>query len=120
MRRFKRADQQNWEIPDLILVDGGKGQMNVAREVLSEIGILDKVDLAAIAKARLDGESDKIYLLGRKNPVVFPRNSPEVLFLMRVRDEAHRFAITFHKRLRTRRALKSELDSIYGVGENEK
>lgn len=120
MRRFKRADQQNWEIPDLILVDGGKGQMNVAREVLSEIGILGKVDLAAIAKARLDGESDKIYLLGRKNPVVFPRNSPEVLFLMRVRDEAHRFAITFHKRLRTRRALKSELDSIHGVGEKRK
>lgn len=120
MRRFKRADQKNWEIPDLILVDGGKGQMNVAREVLIEIGIIGKVDLAAIAKARLDGESDKIYLPGRKNPVVFPKNSSEVLYLMRVRDEAHRFAITFHKRLRTRRALKSELDSIYGVGEKRK
>jgi excinuclease ABC subunit C len=120
LRRFKRADQQNWEMPDLILVDGGKGQMNIAREVLSEIGILGKVDLAAIAKARLDGESDKIYLPGRKNPVVFPKTSPELLYLMRVRDEAHRFAIKFHKRLRTRRALKSELDSIYGVGEKRK
>ncbi|HEX9666818.1 MAG TPA: excinuclease ABC subunit UvrC [Thermodesulfobacteriota bacterium] len=120
LRRFKRADQQNWELPDLILVDGGKGQLNIAREVLSEIGILGKVELAAIAKARLDGETDKIYLLGRKNPVIFPKTSPELLYLMRVRDEAHRFAITFHKRLRTRRALKSELDSIYGVGDKRK
>lgn len=120
LRRFKRADQKNWELPDLILVDGGKGQMNIAREVLSEIGILGKVDLAAIAKGRPDEESDKIYLLGRKNPVVFQKNSPELLYLMRVRDEAHRFAITFHKRLRIRRGLKSELDSIYGVGEKRK
>jgi excinuclease ABC subunit C len=120
LRRFKRADQQNWELPDLILVDGGKGQMNIAREVLSEIGILGKVELAAIAKGRLDEETDKIYLLGRKNPVVFRKNSPELLYLMRVRDEAHRFAITFHKRLRIGRALKSELDSIYGVGEKRK
>jgi excinuclease ABC subunit C len=120
LRRFKRADQQNWELPDLILIDGGKGQMNIAREVLSEIGILGKVELAAIAKGRIDEESDKIYLLGRKNPVVFHKNSPELLYLMRVRDEAHRFAVTFHKRLRNRRALKSELDSIYGVGEKRK
>lgn len=120
LRRFKRADQENWKLPDLILIDGGKGQMNIAREVLIEIGILGKVDLAAIAKGRLDEESDKIYVVGRKNPVVFQKNSPELLYLMRVRDEAHRFAITFHKKLRIRRALKSELDSIYGVGEKRK
>lgn len=120
MRRFKRADQQNWELPDLLLVDGGRGQINIAREVLSEIGILDKVDLASIAKARLDGETDKIYLLGRKNPMFFPKNSAELLYLMRIRDEAHRFAITYHKRLRARRALKSELDSIRGVGKKRK
>lgn len=120
MRRFRRSDQQNWELPDLILVDGGKGQMNIAREVLREIGVSATVDLAAIAKARLDGEADRIYLPGRKNPVVFSRNTPELFFLMRVRDEAHRFAISFHKRLRGRKALQSELDSIYGIGEKRK
>lgn len=120
LRRFKRADQENWELPDLILVDGGKGQLNIAQEVMREIGIPDRVGLAAIAKARLGEESDKIYVAARKNPVVFPKNSSELLFLMRIRDEAHRVAITFHKSVRTKRALKSELDSVYGVGEKRK
>ena len=64
----------------------------------SELGIIDKVDLASIAKGREEGESDKIYIYGRKNPIMFSKNSEALFLLMRIRDEAHRFAITFHKK----------------------
>ena len=111
-RRMSRADQEGWEMPDLILIDGGKGQLNIAQQVLEEIGYLDKVDLASIAKGRQEGESDKIYIYGRKNPIVFSKNSEALFLLMRIRDEAHRFAITYHKKLRGKRALVSELDGL--------
>ncbi len=115
MRRLGRAEEEGWEPPDLILIDGGKGQLNIARQVLSEIGCLDEVDLASIAKGR-EGESDKIYIYGRKNPIVFSKNSQVLFLLMRIRDEAHRFAITYHKKLRGKRAIKSELDEVPGIG----
>ncbi|MDA2920639.1 excinuclease ABC subunit UvrC [Desulfobacterota bacterium AH_259_B03_O07] len=120
LRRFKRADQEKWELPDLILVDGGKGQLNIAQEVLSEIGFLAKVDLASIAKGREEGETDKIYVPGRKNPIPLSKKSGELLFLMRIRDEAHRFAISYHRRLRTKKGLQSALDSIPGIGKKRK
>lgn len=119
-RRFRRADQPGWELPDLILIDGGKGQLNIAYQVLSELGFLDKVPLASIAKEREDKESDKIYVPGRKNPLALSEKSQELLFLMRVRDEAHRFAITYHKKLRTKKAFESELDAIPGIGSKRK
>lgn len=120
LRRFKRADQEKWELPDLILIDGGKGQLNIARDVLSEIGLFGKVDLASIAKGREEGEADRIYIPGRKNPIPLSKKSGELLFLMRIRDEAHRFAISYHKRLRTKRVLQSALDSIPGIGNKRK
>jgi excinuclease ABC subunit C len=129
-RRFKRADQEGWEVPDLILIDGGKGQLNIAHGVLSELGLSGKVDLASIAKGKAEKhfergpkkmqikeETDKIYIPDRKNPVALPENSQELFMLMRVRDEAHRFAITYHKKLRGKKTLESELDSIPGIGE---
>ncbi|HWP91092.1 MAG TPA: excinuclease ABC subunit UvrC [Thermodesulfobacteriota bacterium] len=119
-RRLSRAGQEGWEIPDLILIDGGKGQLNIAYQVLDEIGLREKLDLASIAKGRDEGEPDKIYIPGRKDPVSLSRNSQELFLLMRVRDEAHRFAITYHKRLRTKRAFESELDSISGIGKRRK
>ncbi|MFA9407316.1 MAG: excinuclease ABC subunit UvrC [Candidatus Dadabacteria bacterium] len=115
-RRLSRAEQDGWELPDLILIDGGKGQLNIAREVISEIGYEGKVDLASIAKGRQEGENDKIYIYGRKNPIMFSKNSEALFLLMRIRDEAHRFAITFHKKLRGKRALISELDGVPGIG----
>jgi excinuclease ABC subunit C len=119
-RRLTRAEDAGWEPPDLILIDGGKGQLNIAHQAMTDLGYEDAVGLASIAKGREEGESDKIYIHGRKNPLVFSRNSPVLFLLMRVRDEAHRFAITFHKKLRGKRALKSELDDIPGIGAKRK
>ena len=119
-RRLERADQQGWELPDLILIDGGKGQLNIAQQVIFELGFIDKVDLASIAKGREEGESDKIYIYGRKNPIMFSKNSEALFLLMRIRDEAHRFAITFHKQLRGKRALISKLDGVPGIGVKRK
>jgi excinuclease ABC subunit C len=119
-RRLARAEEDGWELPDLILIDGGKGQLNIARQVISEIGHEGKVDLASIAKGRQEGENDKIYIYGRKNPIMFSKNSEALFLLMRIRDEAHRFAITFHKKLRGKRALISELDGVPGIGAKRK
>lgn len=119
-RRLTRAEEEGWEPPDLMLIDGGKGQLNIAYRVLSEIGGLGRVDLASIAKGRYEGESDKIYIYGRKNPIIFSRNSKVLFLLMRIRDEAHRFAITYHKKLRGKRALRSELDDVPGIGAKRK
>jgi excinuclease ABC subunit C len=115
-RRMARAEQDGWEIPDLILIDGGKGQLNIVQQVLNEIGYLEKVNLASIAKGREEGESDKIYIYGRKNPIMFSKSSEALFLLMRIRDEAHRFAIAHHKKLRGKRALVSELDGVPGIG----
>jgi excinuclease ABC subunit C len=131
-RRLKRADQDGWELPDMILIDGGKGQLNIAHGVLTELGLSEKVALASIAKGREDRylgrssremeikEGDKIYIPGRKNPIPLSETSQELLFLMRVRDEAHRFAITYHKKLRDKKTLESELDSIPRIGKKRK
>lgn len=118
-RRFARAEQDGWELPELILVDGGKGQLNIAYEIISELGYDGKVGLAAIAKGK-EGESDKIYMYGRKNPILFSRNSKALFLLIRIRDEAHRFAITYHKKLRGKRAVVSELDGVPGIGPKRK
>jgi excinuclease ABC subunit C len=119
-RRLTRAEEQGWDIPDLILIDGGKGQLNIAHNVIEELGYAGRLDLASIAKGRYEGENDKIYIYGRKNPIVFSRNSQVLFLLMRVRDEAHRFAITFHKKLRGKRAVSSALDDVPGIGAKRK
>jgi len=106
-------------LPDLLLLDGGKGQLQVAVEVLSRFDCLHKVDLAAIAKEKAD-EGEKLFRPGRKNPILLPAHSPVLLYLMRIRDEAHRFGITFHRRLRGKAQLQSRLDAIEGVGPKRK
>jgi excinuclease ABC subunit C len=115
-RRLTRADEEGWDAPDLVLIDGGKGQLNIAHRVLDELGGAGEIGLASIAKGRYEGESDKIYIYGRKNPIVFSRNSQVLFLLMRIRDEAHRFAITYHKKLRGKRAVSSALDGVPGIG----
>jgi excinuclease ABC subunit C len=119
-RRLTRAEEEGWDAPDLVLIDGGKGQLNIAQGVLEELGYSGEIDLASIAKGRYEGESDKIYIYGRKNPIVFSRNSRVLFLLMRVRDEAHRFAITYHKKLRGKRAVSSALDDVPGIGAKRK
>ena len=118
LRRFRRAIDEN-DLPDLALIDGGKGQLNVARAVLQDLGIED-LEIAGIAKSRLEGEGgrspERFFVPGRKDPIILPQNSPVVQFLARIRDEAHRFAITYHRKQRKSAALTSPLETVPGVG----
>jgi excinuclease ABC subunit C len=101
--------------PDLLLIDGGKGQLNVAREILAEAGLTDLIALASIAKEKAE-EGEKVFLPGRKNPLALKRHDPVLLFLMRIRDESHRFGVTFHRRLRKSKDLTSGLIEVEGLG----
>lgn len=120
-RRFSKIDDKH-PLPDLLLVDGGKGQLNIALKVLDRIGLKDGFSVAGIAKKdELKKEiHDKIYLPGRANPVAFGNQVKLLLLLCRIRDEAHRFAITFHRKTRGKRAIGSALDHIPGVGPKRK
>lgn len=99
--------------PDLLLIDGGKGQLMIAKKVLEELGL--NIPAAAIAKGK-DRRQDQIFLPGRKNPVKFKKGDAVYLFLQRVRDEAHRFGITYYRKRHRKGLLKSELDDIPGIG----
>ena len=114
--------QASASIPDLLMVDGGKGQLNIALAIIKELGLEGQFELIAIAKKdEKKGESeDKIFKPRRTNPIVFGKNRDLLLFLQRIRDEAHRFAITFHRKRRTKTALQSELDTIPGIGQKRK
>jgi excinuclease ABC subunit C len=123
-RRFQAAKDGRTPWPDLLLIDGGRGQLRMALHVLRDLGI-DGIDLIALAKSRsLDADDlgpsrhspERVFLPGLKNPIVLPQNSNELYLLARLRDEAHRFAITLHRKRRTKRTLGSRLDQIPGVG----
>lgn len=123
-RRFSRGKAEG-DLPDLIVVDGGIGQLNILLGVLAELGI-SGVDVAALAKSRVTREmtgeelqrsEERVFLPGRKNPVVLRQNSAPLLLLAHIRDEAHRFAITYHKKLRGRETISSELANVPGIGE---
>ncbi len=122
-RRYRRALEEK-DLPDLLMVDGGKGQLGVAVAVLKELG-LTEVDVISLAKMRTEREptseevrhsDERVFLPGRKNPVILRQNSTALFLLQRVRDEAHRFAITYHRELRRKERLSSPLDGIPGVG----
>lgn len=106
------------DIPDLVVVDGGKGQLNIAVSALKTLTPELMPDVVSLAKD--DKGPEKIYRPGRKNPIVLPSNSPILHLLQRARNEAHRFAISYHKRLRKKEVLKSILSEIPGVGEKRK
>jgi excinuclease ABC subunit C len=100
--------------PDLVLIDGGLGQLAAARAGLHEAG---HPELAVIGLAKAKGEKDeRVYLHGRKNPIVLRANSPATHLLQRIRDEAHRFAVTYHRKLRSKTLVTSELEHIIGIG----
>ena len=96
--------------PDLILIDGGRGQLSAALEVLESVGYAD-IPTFALAKGR-----EEIFAPGRVEPIVQERNSPGMFLVQRIRDEAHRFSITHHRKVRSRKALTSPLDSVEGIG----
>ena len=109
-RRYGKALETEGVLPDLIVLDGGRGQLNVGIKALEAIG-LDYIPIAALAK-----RAEEVYLPERLQPLVLDMGSPALQALQRMRDEAHRFAITYHKKLRSRRAIASVLDQIPGVG----
>jgi excinuclease ABC subunit C len=122
-RRFA-AGKAEEALPDLIVVDGGPGQLNVLTRVLSDLGITEP-DAASLAKSRVDRESgsseirrsdERVFLPGRKNPVVLRQNSAPLLLLARIRDEAHRFAVEYHTKVRSRETLRSSAAKIPGIG----
>ena len=118
MRRYKRGKAEN-DLPDLLVVDGGKGHLNVALRVMKELNIIS-IDVIAVAKEM--GRHDKgmtaeqIFLPNVKDPIRLKRTSPILLLLQQIRDEAHRFVITFHRKRRTKKFIRSALEEIPGIG----
>ena len=114
-RPSHQASTDTWGIlPDLVLIDGGKGQLSAALEVLLELG-LDNTPLASLAK-----ENEWLFVPHTPEPIVLPRNSQALYLVQRIRDEAHRFAITYHRNLRSKSAVRSPIDSVSGIGPKRK
>lgn len=125
-RRLRRGVEEN-KLPDFILIDGGKGQLGVLAQVASELGVTNLIDIAGIAKSRVhanvrgkivERSEERFFLPGRKNPVVLRRGSAALFLLERLRDEAHRFAIKYHRKMRGKGQLQSTLTEIPGVGKS--
>ncbi len=123
-RRLARAVKEQ-EYPDLIVVDGGKGQLNMALAVMRELGLTEQIDVISLAKQHvLNGprsqqvvkSEERVFLPNRKDPVVLKQNSNALFLLVRIRDEAHRFAITYNRELRRRARLRTILADIEGIG----
>lgn len=111
-RRYKRVMDEKQQIPDLIVVDGGKGQLSSAVQALKEIGFYGECEVIGLAK-RLE----EVFVPGKSNSIMIPKKSSALKLLQRVRDEAHRFAVEFHRKKRSKRTLKTELTQIPGIGD---
>jgi excinuclease ABC subunit C len=109
-RRHRARRDIGWALPDLVIVDGGKGQLSAAMGVMEELG-LTEVPLAGLAK-----RFEELYVPGRSSPIVLPAKSQGLYLVQRIRDEAHRFAITYHRTVRGKRALASVFDEVPGIG----
>jgi len=109
-----QADDDSWDLPDLVIVDGGKGQLSAAVEVMRELGVY------AIPTVGLAKRHEELFAPDEEAPIVLPRGSEALYLVQRVRDEAHRFAIAYHRQVRRKAATASVLDSIPGVGPKRK
>lgn len=125
LRRFCADSVEKNGLPDLVVVDGGVGQLNAVQEILVEVGLTGCFDLVSLAKSRVlhnasaptvRKSDERVFLPGRKNPVVLRQNSKPLLLLAAIRDEAHRFAISYHRKLRGKEGLTSGIEKIPGVG----
>ena len=111
-RRYSRMLAENPDdLPQLVVIDGGKGQLAFAYEALAELGLTDKLTVIALAE-----RMEEVYRVGDPYPMFIDRNSPALKVLQQIRDEAHRFGITFHRSLRSKAQVESVLTSIKGVG----
>jgi len=124
-RRFREGTIQKEGLPDLVVVDGGIGQLNATQEIIDELGLNGCFDLVSLAKSRVERNAktatikksdERVFLPGRKNPVVLRQNSPALLLLAAIRDEAHRFAIEYHRTLRSKGGISSGIEQIPGIG----
>ncbi|SHK06156.1 Excinuclease ABC subunit C [Anaerobranca californiensis DSM 14826] len=110
LENYRQGDENFLPLPHLIVIDGGKGQLSAARKVMEEMGF-GNIKTIALAK-----REEEVFLPNRSEPVILPKNSKGLYLLQRIRDEAHRFALTFHRKLRTKNTLVSELDKVPGIG----
>lgn len=114
--------QHAWALPDLVIIDGGKGQLNAALEVMREL----RLDIPTIGVAKEEGShtklatAEEIYIPGASEPIILPRSSQGLYLLQRIRDEAHRFSITYHRKVRSEKTFKSVLDEVPGIGPKRK
>ena len=112
-RRYSRMLEENPDdLPQLVVIDGGKGQLAFAYEALAELGLTEKLTVIALAE-----RMEEVYRVGDPYPMFIDRNSPALKVLQQIRDEAHRFGITFHRNLRSKSQIESALKGIKGVGE---
>jgi excinuclease ABC subunit C len=109
-RRYRKLLEQGGPFPDLVLIDGGKGQLSASYDALRELGLANLVAIGIAKKEEL------IYTRDRDEPIVFPKEDPALRLVQQIRDEAHRFAVTFHRKARTMRDMRSELDGVPGIG----
>jgi excinuclease ABC subunit C len=109
-RRYARVLEEGGPFPDLILIDGGKGQLNAAYEALEQVGLANLVAIGLAKKEEL------VFVRDSERPIAMDTHGPSLRLLQQIRDEAHRFAVTFHRRARAMRDLRSELDVVPGIG----
>jgi excinuclease ABC subunit C len=109
-RRYRKVLEEGGPFPDLILIDGGRGQLSAAYEALEGIGL---GNLVAVGIAK---KEEVLFTRDRPDPIVLPEHDPALLLIQRIRDEAHRFAVTFHRKARSMRDLRSGLDDVPGIG----
>ena len=109
-RRYRKLLEQGGPFPDLVLIDGGKGQLTAAYDALRDLGLANLVAIGIAKKEEL------IFTRDREEPIVFSKDDPALRLVQQIRDEAHRFAVSFHRKARTMRDLRSELDSVAGIG----
>jgi excinuclease ABC subunit C len=110
LRRFRRSQDGDWPLPDLVIIDGGKGQLNAALEAIAIVGA-ECPPIFGLAK-----REEELFLPGKKDPLLLPPNSPSLHLVQQVRDEAHRFAVSFQRQLRGKRMTASLLDEVSGLG----
>lgn len=124
-RRFRPEKLEEEPLPDLVVVDGGIGQLNAARQIVAALGLEGRFDLVSLAKSRVERDTtaeelrrsdERVFLPGRRNPVVLRQNSAPLLLLTAIRDEAHRFAIGYHRTLRGREGIASGMEGVPGIG----
>jgi excinuclease ABC subunit C len=109
-RRFRRSQEGDWPWPDLVIIDGGKGQLNAALQAIDELDA-ERPPIFGLAK-----REEEVFLPGAKDPLILPRSGPSLHLVQQVRDEAHRFAVSFQRQLRGKRMTTSLLDEVSGLG----